>query len=77
MTAEGRSNAPRIVIWFLVIAALVAGAIVYTRVEPAATPVRIALITADSDPYWDAVVEGAQATADEVNAELVVFKSNG
>ncbi|MEL6796158.1 MAG: substrate-binding domain-containing protein [Planctomycetota bacterium] len=77
MTAEGRSNAPRIIIWFLVIAALVAGAVVYTRVEPAAASVRIALITADSDPYWDAVVEGAQATADEVNAELVVFKSNG
>ena len=77
MSSTSRSNAPRIIIWFLVIAALVVGAVVYTRVEPAAAPVRIALITADGDPYWDAVVEGAQATADEVNAELVVFKSNG
>ncbi|MEL6498972.1 MAG: substrate-binding domain-containing protein [Planctomycetota bacterium] len=77
MSAESRSNAPRVVIWFLVIAALVAGAVVYTRVDTSAAPVRIALITADSDPYWDAVVEGAQATADEVNAELVVFRSNG
>ncbi len=77
MTAERRSNVPRVIIWFLVIAALVAGAVVYTRVEPTAAPVRIALVTADSDPYWDAVIEGAEATANDVGAELVVFRSNG
>lgn len=77
MTVEGRSNAPRVIIWFLVIAALVAGAIVYTRVEPGSEQVRIALITADSDPYWEAVVDGAQATADELGVDLVVFKANG
>lgn len=77
MTADRRSNAPRVIIWFLVIAALVAGAIVYTQVEQGNAPVRIALVTADSDPYWEAVVEGARATADELDAELVVFKSNG
>lgn len=77
MAANNPSNAPRVIIWFLVIAALVAGAIVYTRVEPTSAPVRIALVTADSDPYWDAVIEGAEATANEVGAELVVFRANG
>lgn len=77
MAAENRSHAPRIIVWLLVIAALVAGAIVYTRVAPTQAPVRIALVTADSDPYWKAVVEGAQATADELDVELVVFMSNG
>ena len=77
MAAENRSNAPRVIIWFLVIAALVAGAIVYTRVDPTETPVRLALVTADSDPYWDAVIQGAQATADELGVELTVLKSDG
>ena len=77
MSAENPSNAPRIIVWLLVVAALVAGAIVYTRVEPSTAPVKIALITADSDPYWDTVIEGAEATANELGVELVVYRSNG
>ncbi|MEO1583315.1 MAG: substrate-binding domain-containing protein [Planctomycetota bacterium] len=77
MSSQTQSNAPRVVIWFLVLAALVVGAVVYTRVEPPAAAVKIALVTADSDPFWDAVVEGAEATADEMGFELAVFRSSG
>ncbi len=76
--ATERSNAPRTIIWLLVVA-IVAAAVYFMPRNP--TPEgfspRIALVTADSDPYWDIVILGAEEAAQRSNAQLEIIKGSG
>lgn len=76
-TMRRGSTAIRVVVWglVLVIAALVGYIIVQSgalKDKP-----RIALVTADEDEYWDAVIEGAQIAADRRKIDLTVRRATG
>ncbi len=68
----------RTVVWGAVVVAVAAA--VWFMPKPAAntaSSARIALVTADGDPYWDVVILGAQEAAKRSGAKLDVIKASG
>ncbi|MEM9165548.1 MAG: substrate-binding domain-containing protein [Planctomycetota bacterium] len=74
---KAQSSGPRAVLWLLVLVAIAVSVVVYTRVAPQDDSVRIAFVTADNDPYWDSVIAGAEATAQQMGVELSIYRSSG
>lgn len=71
------ANQVRVVVWTTVALIVAAFAVFLITDTNRAGPVRIALVTADSDPFWDVVAEGAQAAADQYDVELAIYKADG
>lgn len=68
----------RTVVWSLVVVAVAFAVWMMPRTPASESrPARIALVTADGDPYWDVVILGAQEAAKRSNARLDVFKASG
>jgi ribose transport system substrate-binding protein len=65
------------VIWSIAVIAAVAAAVTWFRLSGSTGPVRIALVTADNDPYWERLIKGAEAAAAERGATLTVMKADG
>lgn len=82
MTNNTSSTSPafktlaRAVFWPLFIVAVVAFGIFASRLYGGNRP-SIVFITADSTPYWDRVVEGAQDAASQIGVDLKITKANG
>jgi ribose transport system substrate-binding protein len=81
-TQEGPSVASksvngRAVIWPLVLLVVIAGVFAWTRLGNRDRPVSIALITADSDPYWELLIDGAETAARELDVDITVMKADG
>lgn len=74
--AQARGIA-RTFLWLLVLVAALATGYVLIQSTPATSRLRVALVTADADPYWDRVVEGATAAARELSIDLSVIKADG
>ncbi len=76
-SSNTHKNLVRAVFWPALLIVLF---VVAWRLFQASTPVvtpRIAFITADSTPYWDGVLEGARAAADQYGVTLEVVTPNG
>ncbi len=72
------SGTIRTIVWGAVIIAVVAAFWFMPKpATKAAKSARIALVTADGDPYWDVVVLGAQEAANRAGAKLDVIKASG
>jgi len=71
------SMAVRAVMWGLVV--VIAGLTGYILVQQGAfdSPPRVALVTADESDYWEPVIAGAKAAADNRNITLTIRRANG
>lgn len=70
-----RSNRLPFILTTLVI--LVLGVVLYFAFASPrqATPVKLALVTWNQDPFWDPVIKGAEAAGREFNADVTIVKS--
>lgn len=75
--SNGSSSGLRTAIWTLIVLAIVISGAVFFTVAPREVTPRVGLLTADSDPYWERVIKGAEAAAEEFDVELVVGRADG
>lgn len=75
--SSSSKNAVRVVFWpvLLIVVAFFAYRVM-VETPPTITP-RLTFITADSTPYWDAVLDGARAAADVQGVDLEVVTPDG
>ncbi len=72
-----RKNIIRAIVWpVLLTLLLVVAWRVFQSSAPVITP-RVAFITADSTPYWDGVLDGARAAADQYGVSLEIITPEG
>ena len=70
-------NLIRAIVWpLLILVVAILGYRAWVNAPPMTTPV-IAFITADETPYWDRVIEGAEAASKEYGVDLRVLRPNG
>lgn len=74
---NGTKSALRTAVWTIVLLAAAATIYILKTTPGETAPPRVALITADSDPYWDRVAKGAQSAADEKGIDLTVMRADG
>lgn len=68
---------PRVFAWPLFIALIAAAAIFGYRATSEGPPLTIAFVTADQTEYWDRVIDGAEAAAEEFGITLRVDQASG
>jgi len=72
-----RTGSLRVVVWSLIAVVAIAGIVVWTSLGSSNRTVDVALITADSDPYWDLLIDGAESAAQASNVKITVMKGDG
>jgi len=76
-TASSSKGPLRAGLWIVVILACVATAFIWNSTRDESAPPRLALVTADQTPYWDLVIAGARAAAEEEGVALTVEQPDG
>lgn len=71
------ASALRPILWLIVVAACVATGAFWFTTSRTAPPPRIALVTADQTAYWERLIEGAQAAADDLGVQLTIEQPDG
>ena len=77
MGSSNRLLVGRIVLWVFIL--IVAGGALWVvqSSTPEAAPAELALITADGDPYWDRLIDGANDAATKFGVTLTVHRGDG